>query len=114
MIYDDDEGILEVTKIVLENLDYETQTAMNFNRIFEHIDEFSPDLILLDLWMPDAKGEDIAKKLKHNPKYKKIPIVILSASQNTAKVAKESGADDFLCKPFNIQDLEQVVNKYLC
>jgi DNA-binding response OmpR family regulator len=112
LICDDDEGIIEVTTIILEEKGYNVISMTSCETLFEKIDKFNPRVILLDLWMPDATGDEITRQLKADDKTKQIPIIIVSANKDTEKVAKESGADDFLCKPFDINELEDIVQKY--
>jgi DNA-binding response OmpR family regulator len=113
LVFDDDIGILEVTKIILKDKGYKVKTLSTFENAFKNIDTFCPDMILIDLWMPGINGEEIVKQIKMSPEKHTIPVVILSASKNTQEIAKESGADDFLCKPFDINDLEEIVDKYI-
>jgi len=63
--------------------------------------------------MPGIDGVEIAKTLKYNPKTRSIPIIIISANRDISKKAEESGADDYLSKPFEMVDLEKIVKKYL-
>jgi DNA-binding response OmpR family regulator len=111
LICDDDEGILEVTRIILQSKGFQVETLSNSEMIYQKIDEFKPDLILLDLWMPVLSGEEITRTLKSDKNYSQIPIIIFSANKDTKKVAQEIGADDYLSKPFNIEELETIVEK---
>lgn len=112
LICDDDEGILDVIKIILEEKGYDVFILSKSEKVYETVDTFKPDVILLDLWMPGISGETITKELKKTSKTKMIPIIIVSANKDTIKIAKELEADDFLCKPFNIDRLEEMVDKY--
>lgn len=112
-IFDDDEAILEAAKIILEDKGYQVKTFFNFDDIFDQIDLHRPQLIFVDLWMPKINGEDIIKNLRQ--KYNKdiLSIIVLSANRDTSKIAKNCGADDYLNKPFDISDLEKIVDKYI-
>lgn len=112
LICDDDEGIVDVASIVLEEAGYEVHTVNNSEHLIEEVKKHKPSLILLDLWMPHLSGEEGTKLLKSDPETKDIPIIIVSASKNTAEVAQKSGANGFLCKPFDIEELEDAVAKY--
>jgi DNA-binding response OmpR family regulator len=112
LLCDDDDGILEVTQIVLEEQGYEVIAWSQCDDI-EAIAAQHPDLILLDLWIPELGGEEIARRLKADSRTKAIPIIIVSANKDTEKVAKQSGAEDFICKPFDIDYLETKVASYL-
>jgi len=113
LICDDDEGILEVAGIVLGEKGYEVEQISESDLVVDRVNEFNPDVVLLDLWMPKVSGEDLTKQLKGNPETAGIPVVIVSASMETQKIAVAAGADGFLCKPFNISDLEDVVDKFI-
>lgn len=112
LICDDDEGIVDVTRIVLTDAGYEVTCLTASDDIFQLVDTVQPDLILLDLWMPRISGEEITLKLKQDEHKCHIPIVIVSASRKTEYIARSIGADDFMSKPFDIEELETIVRKY--
>lgn len=109
MLCEDDEGILNVTKIVLEMSGYRVVAMDNCENIFQRIEEEKPDIILMDLWIPDVGGEVVTKQLKSNVDTMDIPVIIFSANNNTQKIAENIGADGFLCKPFEVSELEAVI-----
>src|SRR5690606_5879771 len=113
IICDDDEGILDVASIVLEEKGYSVIPLGNCDEIIDLVNDKKPDLILMDLWMPGKGGEQVTKELKIDPKTADIPVIIVSASKNTKDTALSAGADDFLYKPFDITDLETMVEKYI-
>ncbi|MBI4067654.1 response regulator [Candidatus Gottesmanbacteria bacterium] len=113
LIIDDDLEILEVIKIVLEEKGYEVTTLSDGNSLTQKLQLNIPDLILLDIWMSGIDGPEIAKSLKSDEKTKKIPIIMISANNEGARLAKEVQAEEFLAKPFDIDDLLNIVNKYL-
>lgn len=112
LIAEDDKAILEVVRLILENEGYKIVPTEKESAIHEAIDVFTPDLILLDIWLAGEDGGKIAKDLKAKEETKHIPIVIMSANNETEKITRETGADDFLLKPFNIDDLLRIVKKY--
>lgn len=113
IVLDDDRGILEVVKIILEEKGYQVMTINNGLSIQNKIIEYQPDLILMDIWMAGIDGRSITKNLKAQEHTKNIPIIILSALSDVGKIAKESGADGFLQKPFNIEELVISVEKII-
>ena len=113
LICDDDDGIVEVIKIVLEEKGYKVETLGSSEDVVEKINKVKPSLILLDLWMPHLTGQEIAVELRKDPITRNIPIVIISASSNTKRISQDIKASDCLLKPFDIDDLEKVVEKYL-
>ena len=113
LICEDDEGIIDVASIVLVDKGYTVDAIINGNEIFNRIKEKRPDVILLDLWMPEITGEEIALKLKANKLTTNIPIIFVSASKDLKKIATQTDVNDFLPKPFDIIDLENIVEKYV-
>ncbi len=113
LVCDDDDGILDMLSIILQSKGYSVVTEMHSKGIYERIEKEKPDLLLLDLWMPQLSGEEILKTLKNNPQTKGLPVVVISASRDGADVAKHSGADDFLEKPFDISKLVNKIQSYI-
>lgn len=110
MIADDDPGILDSIGIMLEFEGYEVSTTLNGNTLLDLENEL-PDLLLLDIWMSGTDGRDICRLLKQKQNTSKIPIVMISASRDIERSAIEAGADDFLSKPFDMDDLLKKIEK---
>lgn len=113
LIVDDDQGITEVMKIILEEQGFKVSISSGSEQIDKLVDTNKPHLLLLDILMYGTSGPEIVKLLKDKSASKDIPIVMMSASENTKKIAKSVGADGYLEKPFNIDHLVEVVNKHL-
>ncbi|HYC83028.1 MAG TPA: response regulator [Candidatus Paceibacterota bacterium] len=107
-ICEDDSGILEVIKIILEAENYQIEAYENGRNLAEAVALKQPDLLLLDLWMPEMNGPDFVKKLKDNPKTADVPVVLVSAATDLEAIAQSAGVP-FLRKPFHIDDLLAVV-----
>jgi len=101
LIIDDDESIALHTELVLHGSGMETKVLTNPLGVLDALDEFSPELILLDLYMPECKGSDVASVIRQRHEYAGIPIVFLSGEADKDKQlsAMELGGDDFLTKP---------------
>ena len=112
-VCDDDPGILEVVKIILEENNYDVITASTGKGIQKKLIKSKPNLLLLDLWMPGIEGTEITKILKRDAATKNIPVIIISALNDTKKITKDIGADGFLPKPFAISDLLTIIDKNL-
>ncbi|MBG6233707.1 DNA-binding response OmpR family regulator [Pedobacter sp. CAN_A7] len=112
MIADDDPGILDAVEAMLEFGGYEVSSTPNGATLLDIHDNF-PDLLLLDIWMPGTDGRDVCKQLKAQESSKKMPIIMISASTELERSAKEAGADDFLEKPFDMDELLQKIAFYL-
>ena len=112
-IVDDDEAILDVIKIILEDSGFKTTVVTDGNVFFNKLKSVVPDLILLDIWLTGQDGIEITKKLKSRIKFRKIPVIMISANNRGRQLALESGAEGFLAKPFEIDELVSIVNKYV-
>lgn len=100
LIVDDDIDILAVVKMLLIMNHYQVHTISNWRNISGEIEDFSPDLLLLDVSLGGADGRDICKKLKNSKKTKNIPIVLFSANTNFKTDMRGCKADAFITKPF--------------
>ena len=112
LVADDDPAIVESTKLILEEFGYDVDTTVDGQTIYKMEKDF-PDLLLLDMWMSGQDGREICKYLKKENVTKHIPIIMISASRDIKGSAKDSGADDFIAKPFEMDDLITIVRKYI-
>jgi DNA-binding response OmpR family regulator len=101
---DDELNILELVKLYLEREGYHVETASTGNDALTKVDTFSPDLIVLDLMLPDVDGFEVCRQVR---KKSNIPIIMLTARKEDVDkiVGLELGADDYLTKPFNPREL---------
>jgi len=112
LIADDDNGILDALKLILEESDYEVEVTENGKDLLKLNDQL-PDLILLDIWMSGIDGKVVCQHLKNNPSTLNIPIIMISANRDTAHIAKEAGADDYILKPFDMEELLDKIDRHL-
>ena len=103
---EDDEGIRELVSCALKSGGYEPIGFGTAKQFFDQIQKELPELIILDIMLPDESGISILKKLKENTAYSKIPIIMLTAktAEIDKVVALETGADDYITKPFGIME----------
>ena len=113
MIADDDPAIVDALQILLEDEGYDVSATVNGEKVMKINNGSRPDLLLLDIWMSGVNGGDICKQLKCQDTTKEIPVIMISANRDTETIAKQSGADDFLLKPFDIDDLLQKIEKFM-
>ena len=113
LVIDDDKGITDVIKIILEDKGFRVSVSTGSEQIEKLIDKSKPNLLLLDILMYGTSGPEIVKLLKNKTKTKNIPILMMSASENTKKIANSVGANGYLEKPFNIDYLVDLINKFL-
>ena len=112
LLAEDDERIVQVVKLILENEGYTILTARNAKEVHDVLSHEQPQLLLLDISLGGSDGSVLAKELKKDPATQSLPIVIASANSDTEVIAKESGADNFLLKPFEIDTLLSLVRQY--
>lgn len=113
MICDDDRGILDVLEMILEPEGFEVKTEIDSTRLIDRVKAEEPALLLLDLWMPALSGYDIIRSVRKDRTIGKLPIIVLSASRNEMDIALETGADRFMAKPFDIEDIVLLVNEVM-
>ncbi len=111
LVVDDEESILEVVQIVLEGEGYQVQTSMD-SSFLHTISSPLPDVILLDVLLSGEDGREISRRIKANTQLQHIPVIMLSAHADANKVADMGGADAFLEKPFDVDALIAIVQKY--
>jgi DNA-binding response OmpR family regulator len=112
MIADDDPGILDAVEAMLEFGGYEVSSTPNGATVLE-MTAGLPDLLLLDIWMSGTDGRDVCKQLKSQELTKDMPIIMISAGTELERSAKEAGADAFLEKPFDMEELLQKIDFFL-
>lgn len=113
MICDDDNGLLEMLEIVMDEFGYDVITEIDSVKVLKTVEREKPDLILLDIWMPVLTGDQVLKNIRLNPDFSQIPIIMYSASQDGADIAKKCGADDYIAKPFDMDDLELKIKEII-
>lgn len=113
LVYDDDEEIRNITSIILSEEYKQVEVRSNCQNLFEDICKLNPHLILMDIRMPFIDGEYAIELLHANEKTKNIPVVVFSASFNIKKVSKRINATAMIEKPFNIDDLREIVRKHI-
>lgn len=106
-IVEDDESIREIESIALKNSNYIVSAFENAKEFYKKLDELVPDLILLDVMLPDESGYDIVRKLGKRPATQDIPIIMVTAKTTEMDMIKgfDGGADDYIKKPFSIMEL---------
>ena len=113
LICDDDESIIQILHLILTKFGFNVVSEINSAKFFSTIASSKPDLILLDYWMPDVNGGEIIKTLKADPATSMIPVILISASTEGNKVSAESGADGFIPKPFQLDELIALIESKL-
>ena len=106
-IVEDDNNISEIESFALKNSGYITEVFETGKIFFKHLQNKKPDIVLLDIMLPDMDGLEILKKMKNTPAYKKIPVIMVTAKTTEIDKVKglDLGADDYISKPFGIMEL---------
>jgi len=112
LIIEDDKDTLEILSYLAEQSDIQVAARSSVLPVNE-IEAMSPSLVLLDHWINGELGGDLCRQIKSNPPTAHIPVVIISAHNDLAKIARASGADTYLTKPFDISELSALIEKYV-
>ena len=113
LVVDDDPDILEALSEILEAEGFEIRRARNGKEALERLEPEPPQLILLDLMMPVMDGWEFAQRMRQKPNAAKIPLIVLSADRNVGSKATDIGAVGHLAKPFELNDLLDMVRRSL-
>ncbi|MEO0020194.1 MAG: response regulator [candidate division WOR-3 bacterium] len=114
-IVDDEPDILELVAINLNRNGFRTETFTNARDFYHFLENQLPDLVILDLMLPDVDGLDICRLLKSEPRTRAIPIIMLTArgEETDRVIGLELGADDYVTKPFSARELVARVKSVL-
>lgn len=115
LVVDDVTSNLKVVGSILDRVGYCTTFATNGNQALARMEKTQPDLVLLDVMMPEMNGMELCQKLKANPAYREIPIIFVTAKTDQESIieAFEKGAVDYITKPFNAAELQARVKIHL-
>jgi len=115
LIADDEPNIVVSLEFLMRQKGYEVRVATNGEDALRAVGEFAPDLILLDVMMPRLSGYDVCQKVRENPAWAGIRIIMLSAKGRDVEVNKglAVGADAYVTKPFSTKDLIEQVARML-
>jgi len=107
LVVDDEKDIVELLQYNLEKEGYKISAVFSGEQCLENVKSELPDLILLDLMLPEIDGLDVCKFLKNNPQTSHIPIIMLTAKGEETDIVLglELGADDYIIKPFKVREL---------
>lgn len=106
MVIEDNHAILDVIILVLESEAFHVSGLTNGTEFIFHVRDFNPDLIIMDIMLPDIDGRILLKELKETDSINHIPVLMISARYNSSNYMLDGlAADDFIAKPFNIDDL---------
>lgn len=115
LIVDDEPNIVISLEFLINQAGYEYQTAHNGQDALRQVAEFQPDLILLDVMMPKINGFEVCRRVRENPDWQDIKIVMLTAKGREVEVTKglALGADTYVIKPFSTKELMAEISRIL-
>lgn len=107
LVVDDEPDILELIRLNLTQAGFDVDTAENGEQALEALHRTTPDLVLLDLLLPDRPGTDICRDIRSHPDFSELPVIMLTAKGEEVDrvVGFEIGADDYVTKPFSTREL---------
>lgn len=119
LVVDDDPDLVEAVSMKLESENFRVAKAYDGNEAWEKIKEERPQLIILDVMMPEKDGYAVCRELKNDPQYKDITVVLLTAvgeavpsTSYTHMDGKTSLADEFIPKPIDMDELMEIIKDY--
>lgn len=112
---DDENDVLLVIKTALQSEGFEVETARNGAEALEKVEANTPDLVLLDVMMPEMSGFEVLAAMRKNESLAKIPVIMLTGVSERSKIqgAIDAGADYYIVKPFDFHELLDKVNSAL-
>lgn len=105
LIFDDDEDLLEIFTFLFEEKGWTVQCCTTCDNTVETAIDISPDIILMDNWIPSIGGIEATRSLKSDDRTSRIPVIYISANNDVQKLAHQAGADAYLAKPFDLDTL---------
>ena|SRR5687767_5148307 len=112
LVFDDDEDMLVLCKIIFEKLNYRVETRARSEHVVADLKAVQPNLVLMDLRIPEIGGEKAIELFKNDPETADIPVILFSANPEIEKIASLVQANGFLKKPFDIADLLFMVQSH--
>ena len=115
LIVDDEPNIVAALEYLLQRSGYEVRSAPNGEEALRQVESFGPDLVLLDVMMPQRSGYDVCQRIRERPEWNRIRILMLSARGRDAEVNKglSLGADLYITKPFSNAELVARIGELL-
>ncbi len=115
MVVDDDHELVTIVRVILEQKGFNVRYAYNGLQLFAGLDEHKPDLIILDIMMPEMDGLEVLTRLKGNQGTSSIPVILLTAKVQYEDVlgGYKIGADHYITKPFTRTQLMTGINRHL-
>lgn len=112
LLCEDDPGVRESVSMLLKIVGYEVEAIDRAEKVKAMLEVFDPNLLLIDLWLPNVSGDACIRNIRKR-EVGRLPIILFSANTEVRRIARECDADDYLIKPFEIEELENKVRVLL-
>ena len=115
LVVEDEESLLKLESILLTSKGYDVKGVPSGIEALEILPELMPDLILLDIMLPNMDGFEVCRRVKGDPATKHIPVIMLPAKKSREDMAKgqEVGADWYITKPFKSANVVETIQRFL-
>jgi len=111
-VFDDDDDLLIIFRFFFEEKGWDVYTYKTSDDVVDKVNAVSPDVILMDNWIPSTGGLLATQALKKDERLKDIPVIYISANNNVKDIAQRAGADTYVAKPFDFEHLQSVVDSF--
>jgi DNA-binding NtrC family response regulator len=112
-IFDDEEDILTICSYILSESGWKVHTFTDCNQILDKLADINPSVIFMDNWIPDQGGIIATQTLKKSVRFRHVPVVYFSANADIASLAQHAGAEAYLAKPFELDEMTAVIERVL-
>lgn len=115
LIVEDEESLLKLESILLTSRGYDVCSVSNGKAALESLDKEKPDLVLLDVMLPEVDGFEVCRQIKANPLTRHIPVIMLTAKKSRDDMAhgEQVGADWYITKPFKSAMVIETIQRFL-
>ncbi|MGF7077754.1 response regulator [Mucilaginibacter sp. UYCu711] len=110
-IFDDEEDILTIFSYILTEQGWTVYTFTDCDHILDKLANINPEVIFMDNWIPNQGGIIATQTLKNSVRYRQVPVIYFSANADIASLAQSAGADAYLAKPFELDELAAVIER---
>lgn len=111
MIVDDDPQLMRVLSMFFDLEGYHVIQARNGREALDMLHEYQPDILLLDLMMPEIGGEEVIRQIRSTRKVRHLPVIIFTAAETREEELRAAGASYFIAKPFSLDGLRDTVQE---
>ncbi|SHK71108.1 response regulator [Epilithonimonas mollis] len=113
LIFDDDLALLDFAQFLFEEQYYSVEVCSSTQNVIQKVEEIRPDIIFMDNWIPTIGGIQATRLLKSHLQFKTIPVIYMTTNKDIENLARQALADDYISKPFSIEQLESLTSKHL-